>query len=216
MSHHPDARVTVGLRLPDGTPVAIVRLLETDRSFVRDDLPGRFAELSDDSRFFRFLSPVPRLSATYLRVLADSIDDHDRVAITLQALGPHEREDTQGGRLLGLPIGIGRFIRDRAEQQEADVAVTVPDAWHGRGAGSLIVRELARLALQRGVRRFVATSHAQNPSVLRMLAHAGPVLASTREGTEVRTAIALRDDEPRTCAPHQSRPAARSHSQVDL
>ena len=51
---------------------------------------------------------------------------------------------------------------------------------------------------------------------LSMLAHAGPVLASTREGTEVRTAIALRDDEPRTCAPHQSRPAALPHSQVDL
>ena len=49
---------------------------------------------------------------------------------------------------------------------------------------------------------------------LSMLAHAGPVLASTREGTEVRTAIALRDDEPRTYSPHRSRPAALPHSQV--
>jgi GNAT superfamily N-acetyltransferase len=195
-TNNPEARVTVGRHLTDGTAVAIVRLLETDRAFVRDDLPGRFAELSDESRFLRFLSPVPRLSGAYLKVLADSIDDHDHVAITLQALGPHEREDTAGGRLVGLPIGIGRFIRDQAEPEEADVAVTVSDAWHGRGAGSLIVRELARLALQRGVRRFVAISHAQNPSVLRMLAHAGPVLARTREGTEVRTVITLRVDDP--------------------
>jgi len=184
--------VTVGQHLTDGTPVAIVRLLETDRDFVRDDLPARFAELSDDSRYWRFLSPVPRLSAAYLKVLADSIDDHDHVAISLQALGPHKREDTMGGRMVGLPIGIGRFIRDRAEPEEADVAVTVSDPWHGRGAGSLIVRELARLALQRGVRRFVVVSHPQNRPVVRMLAHAGPVLSCTREHTEVRTVITLR------------------------
>src|SRR4051794_41779295 len=99
-----------------------------------------------------------------MKVLADSIDDHHHVAITLQALGRHERDDTAGGRLVGLPIGIGRFIRDQAEPEEADVAVTVSDAWHGRGAGSLIVRELARLALPRGVRPLVAGNHPQNPA----------------------------------------------------
>ena len=69
MSHGSEARVTVGQQLLDGTPVAIVRLLETDRAFVRDDLPGRFAELSDHSRFLRFLNPVPRLSEAYLLLL---------------------------------------------------------------------------------------------------------------------------------------------------
>ncbi|HWN29191.1 MAG TPA: hypothetical protein VNP37_19660, partial [Actinomycetospora sp.] len=80
-----------------------------------------FAGLSDQSRYLRFHSPVPRLVPAVRRALA-AVDGHRHVALVAVA-----------GRE---PIGIARCID--LGSGRAELAVEVVDAWHGRGVGTLL------------------------------------------------------------------------------
>jgi GNAT superfamily N-acetyltransferase len=53
----------------------------------------------------------------------------------------------------GEPIGIARLVR---EDDTAEVAFAVADAWQSRGVGTLLVERLAADARAAGIRRFVA------------------------------------------------------------
>ena len=53
----------------------------------------------------------------------------------------------------GEPIGIARLVR---EDDAAEVAFEVADAWQSRGVGTLLVERLAADARAAGIRRFTA------------------------------------------------------------
>lgn len=53
----------------------------------------------------------------------------------------------------GEPIGIARLVR---EDDTAEVAFAVADAWQARGVGTLLVERLAADARAAGIRRFTA------------------------------------------------------------
>src|SRR6185369_10800690 len=85
-------------RLPDGTPVRM-RLLRPDD---RAKLLAGFDRLSDDSRYARFFTAMPRLSdATLDRLLAT--DGWNHLAIGAEA-GDQPPETAEG-------LGVARFIR---------------------------------------------------------------------------------------------------------
>jgi hypothetical protein len=87
-----------------------------------DLLRRGFARLSSESRYRRFLTPVPELSQKTVRYLTE-LDHHDHEAIVaLDATG-------EG-------IGIARYIRDPHRPEAAEIAVTVIDAWQGKARES--------------------------------------------------------------------------------
>jgi RimJ/RimL family protein N-acetyltransferase len=119
-------------------------------------LTDGFARLSARSRQLRFLSPKKELSSAELGYFTD-VDHHDH-----EALGALDHADGRG-------VGIARYIRDAADPQSAEIAVTIIDDWQGRGLGTELVAQLSKRARSEGIRRFTALVAADNPAMARLL-----------------------------------------------
>jgi RimJ/RimL family protein N-acetyltransferase len=145
--------------LRDGTAALIWPLLDNDHDLLR----AGYAELSADSRQRRFLAPVPELSDSMLRLLVDGVDGVHHLALLLTVLPEGEP---------ARPVGVARLVRYPGEPSMADVAVTVTDAWQGRGiATALMTALLARRPAE--VTRLRTTVAADNRASLAMLARHG-------------------------------------------
>ena len=156
--------------LRDGTAALIWPLLDNDHDLLR----AGYAELSAVSRQRRFLAPVPELSDAVLRLLVDGVDGVDHLALLLTVL-PEEEP--------ARPVGVGRLVRYPDERSVADVAVTVTDAWHGRGVGgALMTALLARRPAD--VTRLRTTVAADNRASLAMLSRHGTT-TTRRDGPGV-------------------------------
>ena len=141
--------------LRDGTP-AHLRTIEPED---REAIASGFDELSDESRYRRFLSPVPHLSESTLRYLTD-VDHHDHEAVIAFS---EQRE----------PMGVARYVRLEPGGDTAEVAVTVVDRWQGRGLGTALLARLTERAREEGVDRFTATALATNNDMIDLLKNLG-------------------------------------------
>ena len=154
--------------LRDGTPALIWPLLDTDR----DLLQSGYAELSPASRRSRFLTELPELSQGLLRLLVEDVDGHDHVAVVLTVL------PADGG---ARPVGVAHLVRDPDRPATADVAVTVLDAWQGRGVGAALLA--AVLARRPGdIATLRTTVAAENRPSLKMLARGGRMTTCREAG----------------------------------
>ena len=138
--------------LRDGSAVLIRPVRRADAPLLADG----FARLSARSRRLRFLSPKKELSLAELGYFTD-VDHHDH-----EALGALDHADGRG-------VGIARYIRDAADPQAAEIAVTVIDDWQGRGLGTELVAQLSERARSEGICRFTALVAADNPAMARLL-----------------------------------------------
>jgi RimJ/RimL family protein N-acetyltransferase len=123
-------------RLRDGTRILIRPLQLEDR----EDLVRGFEKLSMNSRRFRFLTPIRKLSKYQLSSLID-VDNLNHVAIGVKDIG---RRGKPG-------IAIARFVRFEQEYTTAEFAITVIDEYQNRGLGTLLLEILMEAARQRGV-----------------------------------------------------------------
>jgi GNAT superfamily N-acetyltransferase len=69
----------------------------------------------------------------------------------------------------GQGIGVARHVQDPRTPGDAEIAVTVTDAWQARGVGSILVRYLIPRARAAGVERYVATVLSTNEAVIALL-----------------------------------------------
>jgi RimJ/RimL family protein N-acetyltransferase len=138
--------------LRDGSAVLIRPVRRADAPLLADG----FARLSARSRRLRFLSPKRELSPAELGYFTD-VDHHNH-----EALGALDHADGRG-------VGIARYIRDAADPQAAEIAVTVIDDWQGRGLGTELIAQLSERARSEGIRRFTALVAADNPVMARLL-----------------------------------------------
>lgn len=154
------------VRLRDGTEAWVLPLLHSDR----DLLAKEFQKLSAQTRHQRFLSPVMELSDALLSVLVDDVDGKDHVALVLFA---ESGEDTH----VFEPVAIGRMVRYPEAPDSADLAVTVKDAWQGRGVASALLPVLVE---QRplGVTQILTEVAKDNPASLAMLQQLGQMTVS--------------------------------------
>lgn len=152
------------VRLRDGTEALIWPLLPTDR----DALSEQYEHLSEDSRFHRFLGAVPHLTEELLAHLVDDVDGVDHVAFVLFAL-PEDGPE--------VPAGIARIVRYPDRPTAADVAVTVADAWQGRGVATALLRALMRHRPV-GVTQIVTEVAGDNAASLAMLQRLGDLQAT--------------------------------------
>ena len=159
--------------LRDGTP-AHLRTIEPDDQAA---LAAGFDELSDESRYRRFLSPVPRLTGSTLRYLTD-VDHHHHEAVIAFS---EKRE----------PMGVARYVRADPDSDTAEVAVTVVDRWQGRGLGTALLARLAERAREEGVNRFTATALAANNEMIDLLRNLGVTDSRPASGGVVEMRVAL-------------------------
>jgi len=161
--------------LRDGARVRIRPLEPEDRA----ELADGFARLSADSRFRRFMTPMPRLSKRQLDQLMD-VDHRDREALVAE---------TDDGELLA----VARYVRTAPKRAEA--AIVVADDWQGRGLGTVLLDRLADRAREEGLTMFEAVALAGNAQAIALLEAAGGVVVE-RAGTEVHFEIPLEQAPP--------------------
>jgi GNAT superfamily N-acetyltransferase len=172
------------LTLRDGTLVVVRPQTREDRSLLADF----FAALSPHSRYQRFFTGMPpKLPSRMLATLAD-VDGDRHVGLVA----------VRGGRILG----AARYLRRPDAPAAADIAFTVADEMHGRGLGSLLLRELQAHARRRGVKRFHFDALATNDAALTVARGLGASL--TRNGSTVEGVIYIESG-----AETPSRPSAR-------
>jgi GNAT superfamily N-acetyltransferase len=157
----PDWRVERTLH--DGTRVILRALVPEDKEALRD----AFAHLSFETRYMRFFSVVSEPSEAVLRYLT-SVDQENHVAIVAGV----ESLDLKAER----GVGIARFVRVAGEPHVAEAAVTVIDEFQRRGIGTVLLIELTRAAIARGVRVFRGEVLATNEGMLQILESVGAKL----------------------------------------
>jgi GNAT superfamily N-acetyltransferase len=129
-----------------------------------------FARLSLPTRYLRFFLPLPVLSDSLLRMLAD-VDDTRRIALVAE-LGAAD-----GGDIVALG-NVGPTDGGRAE-----LGLVVADAWQRQGIGTALADRLLQAGEACGYRRFVVHSLAVNPALRPLLAHVADVVSTrTRYG----------------------------------
>lgn len=158
--------VTVGapVVLRDGSHVRIRQGHSSDKGLL---LRG-FERLGPESRYRRFLAPMPDLNEGMVRYLTE-IDHHDHEAMI--ALD----EETGEG------IGVARYVRDAERRDVAEVAVTVIDDWQGRGLGTLLLEMIGARAREEGITTFTALMLATNQEMIDLLGRLDPVRVVDRE-----------------------------------
>jgi GNAT superfamily N-acetyltransferase len=119
--------------------------------------------LSPETIYLRFFSPMPRVPSAHLRREADV--DHDRREALVAA---------DGDEIVAVASYDAGSTTAPADACEAEIAVTVEDAWQHRGLGLLLARRLAVLARGRGCDAFVATVLPGNRAALDLVRRLGP------------------------------------------
>ncbi|MCH1868360.1 bifunctional GNAT family N-acetyltransferase/acetate--CoA ligase family protein [Nocardioides sp. CFH 31398] len=128
-----------------------------------------YARVSDESKYYRFFTPMPQLSARDV-VRFTQVDHHDRVAFVL----------TVAERM----IAVGRY--DVVGDGEAEVAFLVEDRHQGRGIAQLLLEHLAQAGRERGLSRFSAEVLPDNQRMVQVFRDAGYHMASGYEDGVIR------------------------------
>ncbi len=151
-------RLVKRVQLNDGTDI-IVRPIrpedaESEAQFVR--------ELSDESKYFRFMNTFQELSQEML-VRLTQIDYHNEMAlIAVTAEG--------GGE--GKQVGVARYTTN-TDKKTCEFAIVVADDWAGRGIGRLLMNNLMAVARDRELDVMEGQVIATNARMLKLMTSLG-------------------------------------------
>jgi GNAT superfamily N-acetyltransferase len=158
--------------LRDGSTVHVRPIRAADKPAVRAFLEA----LSPESIGFRFFG-VPNLGwATSWSV---DVDYADRFALIAESGAPHK------------VISHAAYVR--IDDQRAEVAFMVADAWQGRGISTILLAQLAGVAEQHGITTFTAEVLPVNRRMVDVFRQSGfPVdLRSTPDAIEIELPTSL-------------------------
>ncbi|MGW2376039.1 bifunctional acetate--CoA ligase family protein/GNAT family N-acetyltransferase [Kitasatospora sp. NPDC001683] len=123
-----------------------------------------YEQVSDQSKYFRFFAPYPRLSDKDVRRFTHH-DFVNRVGLAVVvrdhfiATVRYDRIDAEG--------------RPSEHGTDAEVAFLVQDAHQGRGVASALLEHIAAVAQERGIRRFQAEVLPENRKMVKVFTDAG-------------------------------------------
>ncbi|WP_406333354.1 GNAT family N-acetyltransferase [Streptomyces sp. NBC_00203] len=124
-----------------------------------------YEQVSDESKYYRFFAPYPRLSAKDVHRFTHH-DFVDRVGLAA----------TVGGEFIAT-VRYDRINADglpaSAPADEAEVAFLVQDAHQGRGVASALLEHIAAVARERDIRRFAAEVLPANTKMIKVFTDAG-------------------------------------------
>jgi RimJ/RimL family protein N-acetyltransferase len=154
MERYAPSALAESVTLADGTALT-VRPIELSDAF---GLRRMFDRLSPETIYHRFFSPIPAPRMVVLQHLA-AVD--------------HDRREALVALVDGEIVAVARFD-GRPEEDHAEIAVTVEDAWQGRGVGTELLYRLARIGRRRGLASFTAVVMGENSAAVRFLRRLSP------------------------------------------
>ncbi|MGW0389820.1 bifunctional acetate--CoA ligase family protein/GNAT family N-acetyltransferase [Streptomyces sp. NPDC003042] len=124
-----------------------------------------YEQVSDESKYYRFFAPYPRLSDRDVHRFTHH-DYVDRVGLAA----------TIGGEFIGT-VRFDRIGPDgrpaSGPADEAEVAFLVQDAHQGRGVASALLEHIGAVARERGIRRFAAEVLPANTKMIKVFTDVG-------------------------------------------
>jgi RimJ/RimL family protein N-acetyltransferase len=158
--------VTETFKGPDGQVDIEFRLIRPDDT---DRIKELFYGLSEESIYFRFLTPLRSLQRQTLQDFYNVDQDRDISVVAVI------RDDTEAEteRI----VGAGRYLLNR-NTNEAEFALLIKDEYQNKGVGTFLLNHLMRIAKSKGVDAFIAYVHPQNQPMIRFLHRTGKVVES--------------------------------------
>ncbi|SFE86790.1 GNAT family N-acetyltransferase [Blastococcus tunisiensis] len=166
-------RTPTRVLLADGSPALLYRLGPSDLP----DCLDLHDRLSDRDRYLRFSTLHPADLRGYLE----------------RTLGGAHGAVSLGARVRDRLVGAVQFVP--VEADVAEVAAVVDSAWHSHGVGTVLLEELAAVAVGAGIQRLVADVLAENGPMTRVLSDLGLPVEFSRQGPEARIEVMLHGDE---------------------
>jgi ribosomal protein S18 acetylase RimI-like enzyme len=161
-------------QLRDGRPVKIRALRPEDRA----DMLAAIGRTSMQSLQRRFFAPKKGFSERELAFFLD-IDFESHVALVAQI-------DEDGHPIIA---GGGRFIV--VQPGQAEIAFVVVDAYQGQGVGTILMRHLAILARDAGLKELIAEVLPENSAMLKLFRKFGFKTASKGSPQVIHLALQL-------------------------
>ncbi|WP_300456313.1 bifunctional acetyl coenzyme A synthetase (ADP forming), alpha domain/GNAT family N-acetyltransferase [Accumulibacter sp.] len=159
MAIHPyPAHLTQVVQLPDGRSATIRPVrpedAELEREFVKD--------MSEESRYFRFMEPIRELPSTM--VVRFTQIDYDREMALVATIVGEDGVEKQ--------IGNARYVLT-PDGQSVEFALAIGDDWQKCGLGRRLMSALIDYARSRGYRAMVGDVLANNSRLFRMVQRLG-------------------------------------------
>lgn len=161
-------------RLRDGRTIEVRALRPDDR----EDMLAAIGRTSPQSLRRRFFVPKRGFSETELAFFMN-IDFDNHVALVAQ-IDEDGRPSIAGG---------GRYIV--VQPGQAEIAFVVVDAYQGLGIGAALMRHLARLARDAGLKELIAEVLPENIAMLKVLGKFGFRSSSKREPQVIHLTMPL-------------------------
>jgi RimJ/RimL family protein N-acetyltransferase len=181
----PLADSTESIALADGGQIV---LADGGRFTVRAITPASkpviaaaMTRLSPQSIRRRFFAPRRELSELELQRLT-AMDGWNQYALGVCTRGAD-------GALEG--VGVARFARTESDSNSAEIAITVVDAFQGRGIGRALVARLVDAATARGIRTLHAIVMPDNLPIIALLQRYAPWARWRRDGDNLMAVIPL-------------------------
>ena len=135
-----DASYSETVEVKGGAKVRIRQIRPSDK----EALARGFEQLTAASRYDRFMGIKTELTEADLKYFTE-VDQYDHVAlIAFHIVDGEEAEE----------VGTARCVRLRDQADVAEAAVTIVDAYQGRGIGTIMLQRLLGAAWERDIRWF--------------------------------------------------------------
>ena len=167
-------------QLSDGSNIVIRPIrpedAELEQAFVR--------ELSEESRYFRFMNSIQELSPAML-VRFTQIDYSREIAL----LAVKEAHGHKGDHK-ELEIGVARYATN-PDGESCEFAIVIADDMHGKGLGSKLMTVLMDSARERGLKVMQGEVLSQNSHMLKLMKNLGFTIETSKEDDSIKTVYKL-------------------------
>ena len=173
-----DAPESGRLILRDGSTATVRKTRPDDK----EALTAFFDSLSDQSKIQRFFgrsTPGTRFIESFCN------SSNPRAAFSLVVIRLAESK----ARIIAAGSYIGR------NETTAEIALSVDDAFQGKGIGTLLLERLALLAVANGFRRFWAVTHLENKAMLDVFRDSGFECRTRTDGGYVEVDLSVMPSE---------------------
>lgn len=156
-------------QLPDGTRIIIRPIRPEDAEIERDFVRN----LSDESRYFRFMQALHELTPKMLVRFTQIDYDEEMAFIAVTEIDGRERE-----------LGVARYSTN-PDRESCEFALVVDDRWHHKGIGSQLMKSLMQAARARGLGRMEGEVLAGNRPMLELAGFLGFSQRPSAEDAEI-------------------------------
>ena len=168
--------------LKNGQKIRIRAIRPVDKDLVLE----MFRNLESESIYTRFFHAKKLLTNGDLKMITEV--DFEKVVALVVTTGPEDNETMIAG---------GRYacIETEGTCQNAEVAFTVEEDYHGQGIASMLLQRLVEIARVRGVAQFEAEVLAQNRAMLKVFKRSGLPVKENYEDDSIHVVMPLTKEE---------------------